>query len=113
MSFKQSGSFLEKHKKKPSLLSCWPHNESDCFVLCVLYRRSNLFETCQMGKEVQHCKIILNSSPDQLGGAQTALGVISNIAFPSGRNKGKIISFTFTGDRVQPESAISPKIIYK
>ena len=31
-------------------------------------------------------------------GSQTALAVIGNIAFHSARNKGKIISFTFTGD---------------
>ena len=43
-------------------------NKSDVFVLCVLYIRSNLFETRQMGKVVQHCKNILNPSPDLLRG---------------------------------------------
>ena len=51
-----------------SLLSCRPHNKSDVFVLCVLYIRSNLFETRQMGKVVQHCKNILNPLPDLLRG---------------------------------------------
>ena len=37
---------------------------------------------------------------DPVDNAQTALAVIGNIAFPSGRNKGKITSFTFTGDEL-------------
>ena len=64
MSFKQIGSLIEKHKTKTTLLLCWPHNKSDVFVLCFLYRRSNLFETRQMGKVVQHRQNILNPWPD-------------------------------------------------
>ena len=66
--FKRIISLIEKHKTKQSLLSCRPHNISECFVLCVCYRRSNFFETRQMGKVVQHHKNILNSSPDLLRG---------------------------------------------
>ena len=51
----------KKHITKPSLVWCRPHDKSDCFVLCVPYRRSNLFETHQMVKVVQHCKNILSS----------------------------------------------------
>ena len=47
---------------------CWPHDKNDVFVLCVLYRRSNLFETRQMGKVVQHRENILNPLPDLLRG---------------------------------------------
>ena len=54
-SFKQIGSLIEKHKTKTSLLSCRPHDKSDVFVLCFLYRRSSLFETRQVGV-VQHHK---------------------------------------------------------
>jgi hypothetical protein len=38
------------------------------FFLCVLYQRSNFFETRQMGKVVQHRENILNPSPDYLRG---------------------------------------------
>ena len=42
--------------------------------------------------------------------AQTAFAVISNIAFPSGRNKGKIISFTFTGDEFTRSPPVAPRL---
>ena len=42
--------------------------------------------------------------------AQTALAVIGNIAFPSGRNKGKIISFTFTGDEFTRSPPVAPRL---
>ena len=63
-SSKRKWSLIEKHKTKTSLLSCRPHNKSDVFVLRFLYRRSNLFETRQVGKVVQHRKNILNPLPD-------------------------------------------------
>ena len=62
------GYLIEKQKNKTSLLLCQPHNKTDVFVLCLLYRRSNLFETCQMGKVVQHCYNILNPLQDLLRG---------------------------------------------
>ena len=37
-----------------SLLLCRPHDKRNVLVLCFLYRRSNLFETHQGGKVVQH-----------------------------------------------------------
>ena len=67
-SFTQFGTLIEKTHTKKSLLLCWLHNKSDVFVLCVLYIRSNLFETRQMGKVVQHRKNILNPFPDLLRG---------------------------------------------
>ena len=54
MSFKQIVSLIEKRKNKKTLFLCQPHNKGDCFELCVLYTRSNLFETRQMGRVVQH-----------------------------------------------------------
>ena len=47
------------------------------------------------------------------GASQIALAVIDNIALPLGRIKGKMISFTFTGGQVHPESASSPNMIDK
>ena len=43
--------------------------------------------------------------------AQTALAVIGNIAFPSGRNKGKIVSFTFTVDEFTRSPPIAPRLL--
>ena len=43
--------------------------------------------------------------------SQTALGVIGNIAFPSGRNKGKLISFTFTGDDFNRRPPVAPRLL--
>ena len=43
-------------------------------------------------------------------GAQTALAVNGNIAFPSGGNKGKIISFTFTGDEFTRSPPVAPRL---
>ena len=40
-------------------------------MLCVLYIRSNLFETCQMGKLVQHPENILNPFQDLLRGGSS------------------------------------------
>ena len=42
--------------------------------------------------------------------SQTALGVIGNIAFPLGRKKGKIISFTFTGDKFKQSPPVAPRL---
>ena len=56
----------ETKKLKHNFLMCLPLNKSDVFVWCVLYGRSNLFETCQMGKVVQHCENILKPMPDLL-----------------------------------------------
>ena len=41
---------------------------------------------------------------------QTALGVIGNIAFPSGRNKGKIISFTITRDEFNRSPPVGSRL---
>ena len=42
--------------------------------------------------------------------APTALGVIGNIAFLLGRNKEKIISFTFTGDEFTRSLPVAPRL---
>ena len=42
--------------------------------------------------------------------SQTALAVNGNIAFPSGGNKGKIISFTFTGDEFTQSPLVAPRL---
>ena len=44
-------SWILHREKKTSLLLCQPHIITGVFVLCVLYRRSNLFETRQMGNK--------------------------------------------------------------
>ena len=38
------------------------------------------------------------------------LSCIGNIVFPSGRNKGKIISFTFTGDEFTRSLPVAPRL---
>ena len=43
-------------------------------------------------------------------GSQANLAVIGNIAFHSGRNKGKIISFTFTGDEFTRSPPVAPRL---
>ena len=63
--------------------------------MCVLYRRSNLFETRQTGKVVQHCGNILNPLPDLLRGA------VKKITFSqkSGQNQlgmKKYVFFAFS-----------------
>ena len=50
------------------------------------------------------------SSMSDTAVSQTALAVIGNIAFPSGRNKEKIISFTFTGDKFTRSSPVEPRL---
>ena len=42
--------------------------------------------------------------------SQTALGVIGKIAFPSGGSKGKIISFTFTGDKFNRSPPVAQRL---
>ena len=42
--------------------------------------------------------------------AQASLAVIGNIALPSGRNKEKIISFTFTGDEFTRSHPVAPRL---
>ena len=42
--------------------------------------------------------------------SQTALGVIGNIAFPLGENKGKNLSFTFTGDEFNQSPPVAPRL---
>ena len=45
--------FNRETKNKTSLLLCRPHNKSDVFVSCLIYRRSTLFKTRQVGKVVK------------------------------------------------------------
>ena len=64
------------------------------------YRRSNLFETRQMGKVVQHRKIMLNSLPDLLRGVashQTQIVTpLSNWLQQRQRCAGAVKKFTFS-----------------
>ena len=79
---------------------CRPHKKSDVFVLCFLYRRSNLFETRQVGKVVQHCKNILYPSPDKLRGAAShQTQIVTSISnWPQRRqlHAGAVKKFTFS-----------------
>ena len=43
-------------------------------------------------------------------GPHTALAVIGNIAFPLGRNKGNILSSSFTGDEFTPSPPVAPRL---
>ena len=56
-------------------------------------------------KSGPNCWVLL-----QLSAAQTALAVIGNIAFPSGRNNGKIISSPFTGDEFTRSPPVAPRL---
>ena len=42
--------------------------------------------------------------------SQTALAVIGTIAFPSGRNKGKIVSYPFIGDKFTRSLPVAPRL---
>ena len=67
-SFKQIGSSIENTQNKNITFIVWP-TQFKSFVF--LYQRSNLFETRQMGKVVQHCENILSPLPELLRGVAT------------------------------------------
>ena len=50
---------------------CGRHYKTDVFVLCVLYRSSNLLKTRHMSKVVQHCENILNPLPALFRGVES------------------------------------------
>ena len=56
--------FNKEHIKQNHQFYCVGHMIKVMFFLCVLYQISNFFETCQMGKVVQHRENILSPSPD-------------------------------------------------
>ena len=68
-SLKKGGSSIHTNKTKsnPGSVLATPMQGFVLVFVCG-YRRSNLFETRQMGKLGQTCENIINPSPDLLGG---------------------------------------------
>ena len=70
-----------------------------------IHKTLNL-STCSDSSTNTQQKLVFVEHPS----AQASLAVIGIIAFPSGRNKGKIISFTFTGDEFTRSPPVVPRL---
>ena len=56
-------------------------------------------------------KIYTICTTDDISYITDCVGVIGNIAFPLGRNIGKIISFTFFGDEFNLSPPVAPRLL--